>query len=331
MDRRYNCNEWVRPEADPPEYIYMTRTTLLGGPAAAIFGGRTFFAREGILVTPALELEAVDSDAQGILDATASGVPVTIQFTPSAPFADLMALYPFLEGAPGCSLFGAVDAPLVLIAANGVRLTFAAVAVMQMPDLVLSTRGSAAGAVTFAALGARSLPVAAANRLVTIDTAEFPALPSAPPQLADDFRVTWGGLPWVDLRAHDGVRVRFGMKSSPVMSAANGVLDMTLDSLEVEVRFVPASPEGPDEADVFAALQAQGVLPGRLLSDEAQTLDVFGEHLWLRLPLAQLTRGPLVFEAGAGRLGEWVFVGARAVLTTGNPAEVLAELTEGEP
>ena len=123
----------------------ITRTTLLGGPAAATFGGHTFFAQDGILVTPALELEAVDSDAQGVLDATVSGAPVTIKFTPSAPFADLIALYPCAAGAPGTSLFGSADAPLVLMAANGVRLTFSAVAITQMPDLALTNRRSGGG------------------------------------------------------------------------------------------------------------------------------------------------------------------------------------------
>jgi hypothetical protein len=156
----------------------ITRTTLLGGPAAATFNGHTYFAKDGIVVTPALELEAVDSDAQGVLDATVNQTPVTIRFTPSAPFADLIGLYPWLEGAPGTSLFGSADSPLVLVAANGVRLTFSAVAIIQMPDLTLGASDSVAGAVTFLVLGARSLPINASNRLVTIDTAEFPALPT---------------------------------------------------------------------------------------------------------------------------------------------------------
>ena len=189
----------------------VTRTTLLGGPASATFGGQTFFAQDGILITPALELEAVDSDAQGILDATATGLtPMTIRFTPMAPFAELLALYPFLAGEPGASLFGGVDTPLVLVAANGVRLTFAAVAITQMPDLTLTTRGVVAGAVTFVALGARTLPITAANRLVTVDTAAVPVPSNVPPQLSDDFKITWGGadnLPWVNLRAMDGVTV----------------------------------------------------------------------------------------------------------------------------
>lgn len=317
----------------------VTRTTLLGGPAAATFLGHTFFARDGILVMPALEVEAVDSDAQGVLDATASYAPVTIKFTPSAPFSDLIALYPYLTGTPGTSLFGSADAPLILVAANGVRLTFSAVAITQMPDLTLTSSGSAAGAVTFLALGARSLPITAANRLVTIDTAEFPALPTTPPQLADDFEITWGGTgsgPWVKLRAMDGVRVRFAMKTRPVMSAANALLDLTLDSLAVEARFVPASPGAPAEgsiaeADVFAALQAQGALPGRLLSEGAQTLDVAGGHLWLCLPLAQLTRGGLEFDAAHPRVGELVFTAGRALLAAEGAAEALATLTEGEP
>lgn len=315
----------------------ITRTTLLGGPAAAIWNGRTYFAQSGIVVTPALELEAVDSDAQGILDATATGAPVMIKFAPVAPFADLVALYPWLEGAPGTSLFGASDSPLVLIAANGVRLTFAAAAIVQMPDLTLGTSGATAGAVTFLALGARTLPVTAANRLVTIDTADFPALPTTTPQLSDDFEITWGGslesAPWGALQALDGVKVHFAMKSSGVVSAAQALLDMTLDSLAVSVRFTPGSPRGPGEPDVFGALQVQGAdaTPGRLLSTAARTLDIAGEHLWLRLPLAQVIAGPLTFDATKPRVGELVFTATRALLGSGAAVETLAALTEGEP
>jgi hypothetical protein len=308
----------------------VTRTTLLSGPAAATFNGHTFFARDGILVTPALELGPVDSDAQGVLDATATLAPVTIQFTPSAPFADLVALYPFLEGAPGTSLFGASDTPLVLVAANGVRLTFSAAAIVQMPDLMLGSREPVAGAVTFVAIAARSLPVTAANRLVAIDTAEFPAWPASTPQLADDFTITWGGAPWVNLRARDGVAVRFAMKTRAVISAANALLDMTLDSLTVSIRFTPATPSGPAESDVFEALQVDA-LPRRLLSTGARTLDVAGEHLWLRLTLAQLSMGPMSFDAVHARVGELVFTAGRAVLGVDSIAETLVTLTEGEP
>jgi hypothetical protein len=311
----------------------LTRTTLLAGPAAAIWNGHTYFAQSGILVTPALELEAVDSDAQGVLDSTATGAPVTIKFAPSAPFPDLIALYPWLDGAPGTSLFGSGDSPLVLIAANGVRLTFAASAIVQMPDLTLSTNGSVAGAVTFLALGARAWPITAASRLVSIDTAEFPALPATPPQLSDDFQITWGGAPWSGLRALDGIRVTFAMKTSPVASAANALLDMTLDSLAVSVRFTPGTPAGPIEADVFAALQLQGAeaIPGRLLSAEARSLTVAGDPLFLQLPLAQLTAGPLLFDAVHPRLGELVFTAGRALLAAGDDIDMLASLTEGEP
>ena len=314
----------------------VTRTTLLSGLAAATFNGHTFWARDGILVTPALEVEAGDSDAQGVLDATVTGAPVRIKFSPSAPFADLIALYPYAVGTPGMSLFGSADSPLVLVAANGVRLTFSAVAIIEMPDLTLSSSDTTAGAVTFLALGARSLPITAANRLVTIDTAEFPALPTTPPQLADDFEITWSGAPWVNLRALDGVKVRFAMKTSPVLSAANALLDLTLDSLVVEVRFAPGTPGAPAvggivEADVFEALQVQGALPGRLLSFGAQTLEVAGEHLWLRLPLAQLTAGPLTFDAVHRRVGELVFTAGRALLGAESEPEALVSLSEGEP
>jgi hypothetical protein len=309
-----------------------TRTTLLGGPATATFNGHTYFAQNGILVTPALELAAVDSDAQGALDATVTDTLVTIQFAPNAPFDDLLALYPYTMGMPGMSLFGPTDTPLVLVASNGVRLTFSAVAITQMPDLTLGS-SAVAGAVTFLARGARSVPVTAANRLVTIDTTDVPSFTVAPPQLSDDFEITWGGTPWVNLQALDGVKVHFAMKTSPVLSDANALLDLTLDSLEVTASFMPGTSDGPVENDVFAALQLQGAdaLPGRALSATAQTFDVAGEHLWLRLPLAQLTASPLTYDVVHPRVGELVFTAERALLGAFNPLQALATLTEGEP
>jgi hypothetical protein len=310
----------------------ITRTTLLAGPATAAFAGRTFVARDGILVTPALELEAVDSDAQGIIDATATLAPVVIQFTPQAGLKDLLALYPLLEGAPGTPLFGAVDRPLVLVAANGIRLTFSAVGIAQMPDLSLGVRGAMTGAVTFLALGARALPITAANRLVTIDTVDAPVLPAITSHLTDDYQIVWGDTaPWLNPRARDGIEVKFAMKWRPVLSAANGVLDMTLDSLTVTVRFTPVSPTGPAEADVFSALQAQGVLPGRLLSLGASMLKIAGEHLYIEMALAQLTAGALTFDATHSRVGELTLTATRAVMQAEAALSGLANLSEGEP
>jgi len=310
----------------------ITRTTLLAGPATATFAGHTFVARDGILVTPALELDAVDSDAQGILDATATLAPVAIKFTPQAAFADLIALYPFLGGAPGTPLFGTTDVPLVLVAANGVRLTFSAAAIAQMPDLMLGSRGAVAGAVTFLALGARALPITAANRLVTIDTTTPPTFPVVMPELTDDYEIIWGhSPPWLEMRARDGVEVRFAMKTRPVLSAANALLDLTLESLMVTVRFTPASIDGPAESDVFSALQAQGALPGRLLSQLASELNITGEHLWVNMPMAQLSAGALTFDATHSRVGELVFTATRAVLEAEEGLSGLAMLSEGEP
>jgi hypothetical protein len=305
----------------------ITRTTLLGGPAAATFNGHTFFARDGILVTPALDIAdelpvPVESDAMGELDATMPGAAVMIRFVPTAPLAGLPALLPWLQGAPGAPLFGTADAPLVLVAANGVRLTFAAVAVVQMPDLMLGAREPVAGTVTFLALGARSLGVTAANRFVTIDTAAVPLAPVGSPQLADDFTITWGAAPWVNLRSRDGVRLRFAMKTRPVWSDANGLLDLTLEKLEVRASFVPATPGGPAESDLIAALQWQGAgaRPGRPLSQSAEALTITGVEFSVELPLANVVSGPMAFEAGKPRLGELTFLAERALL---NVAEAL--------
>jgi len=96
---------------------------------------------------------------------------------------------------------------------------------------------------------------------------------------------------------------------------------------------VPGTPGGPAEADVFGAMQLQGAgaLPERALSAGANTLEVAGEHLWLRLPLAQLTAGPLTFDAVHPRVGELVFTAGRALLGAESDLAALVSLTEGEP
>jgi hypothetical protein len=127
------------------------------------------------------------------------------------------------------------------------------------------------------------------------------------------------------------VEVKFAMKTRRVLSAANALLDLTLESLTVTARFTPATPSGPAETDVFSALQAQGTLPGRLLSQGANTLTIAGEHLYLEMPLAQLSAGALTFDAAHARVGELVFTATRAVLQTEEALSQLAMFTEGEP
>jgi hypothetical protein len=201
-----------------------------------------------------------------------------------------------------------------------------------MPDLHLTSRGPVAGAVTFLALGARSMPITAANRFVTIDTASVPLPPGGTPRLADDFLITWGAAPWINLRALDGVRIKFALTTRPVLSDANVLLDLTLEQLEVEARFTPATPSGPAEIDLVNALQLQGAnaLPGRSLAATAETLDIAGNHLVVQLPLAQLVRAEMAFDAVHSRLGELVFVSERAFVGSGEP-EALAGLSEGAP
>ncbi len=58
------------------------------------------------------------------------------------------------------------------------------------------------------------------------------------------------------------------MKTSPVISAANALLDLTLDSLAVEVRFVPGNfAEGRCETDVFAGAAGAGRVAGAIAFD----------------------------------------------------------------
>jgi hypothetical protein len=110
-----------------------------------------------------------------------------------------------------------------------------------------------------------------------------------------------------------------------VTSDANGLLDLTLERLEVRASFVPASPGGPGEADLIAALQWQGAqsLPGRALSQTGATLQIAGSAFSATLPLANVVAGGMSFEVGKPRVGEVTFLAERALLSV---AEALAVL-----
>jgi hypothetical protein len=136
----------------------------------------------------------------------------------------------------------------------------------------------------------------------------------------------------MNLRGRDGVRIHFEMKTKPVLSDANALLDLTLEQLDVVVRFTPATPGGPREADLIASLQLQGAdsLPGRSLGATGLTLDIAGEHFWVRLPLAELVGGPLVFDVAHGRIGELTFRAGQAFIGMDETGPLLS-LTEGMP
>jgi hypothetical protein len=115
------------------------------------------------------------------------------------------------------------------------------------------------------------------------------------------------------------------MTSRPVWSDANGLLDMTLEKLEVRASFVPASPAGPAEADLVAALQWQGAnaLPGRPLSQTGESLTIAGTGFSVELPLANVVNGGMDFDFKNPRLGELTFLAERALL---NAAEAMVIL-----
>lgn len=303
----------------------VTRTTLLSGPAAVSYAGHIYWAREGVVVSPALELAAVESDAEGVLDSTVVDSPVTIRFVPSVPARDLVALYPHLDGAVGKSLFGAADVPLVITASNGVRLTFAAVALVQMPDLHLGVDGDGVGTVSFLALPARGSSVNSPGRVVTFDTATLPAMPASSPQLTDDYVLFWGvKAPAPALRSLDGFHVSFSLKTEPVLSDANGVLDVTLVSLAVEVIFMPeARAGGPWDAEALNGFLIAAD-PGHALSASSRMLGLIGDSFSLFLPEAALVRAGVIFSGTADRMTAVVFAAGQGF--TGEGRAALAEV-----
>lgn len=133
-----------------------TRQTILRGPGIVRFANLDLFDTGGITATVETPTSPIQSSLNGTLETIKTDQSAKIAFTPllALSSAALQALYPdtIRHPAIGQSLFGAEDAPAVVHARSGRKVTFASAAITGYPELTLSSVKTAFGPIELTAL-----------------------------------------------------------------------------------------------------------------------------------------------------------------------------------
>lgn len=304
------------------------RSTILRGPAIVTYNGATFYSKGDITVELGLETFVIDTSAFGKVDERVQDRIARVRFTPDGQFESLGVLWPYGATSIGSSIFGASDTPLVIqTISDGKAITFSAAALTKMPDLELGATKTMLGEIEFTCLGANNEAWTVADNLLAIASNAFADTSfSVAAILTQAYTGVWGAsAPWNSISTSDGWRVAFNLGLTPVTTDADGVVDMTLESLEVTATCVPL---GITEAQLAAALKLQGsgATRGRSLASGASDLVLTGTGAVITVKGAQLKSGPMQFGRGALRVGELGWI-ATKTFSGGSPLPLFTVAT----
>lgn len=285
----------------------INRTTILTGPALVTFAGQTFWSKGDVTVNVKNERLNIDTAHFGKVDERISDKRIEVSFEPSGAFSAALAavLWPYAATAPGASIYGATDRPLVVWARDGKKITVHNASVTGMPSIRLGVSKTMMGAIKFTGLLANSTDPSNAAAYYTLATATYPGDTGF--AVADiktgAYASAWGASPWDAFQTEDGWEISFGMQLAEQAVDAFGTVDMTLQGLTVSAK---AMPVGPAESDIMAKLAPNNALGGSIAA-LAAALNISATGIYVRVYNAAMVDSGFVFGSQKKRIGatEW--------------------------
>lgn len=280
-----------------------TRQSIIRGPGTVTYGGVTIYDASGITAEVDSATQEVPSSIAGKLDTIKTDQTGKVSLTPVGNLSEALldVLYPSWVRVPeiGRSVFGAVDAPLVVASKAGTKVTFFAAGMTKCPDLLLSPVKTTFGAAEFGALLANGKLPTDANSLYKVEAAAYAY--GEPPRTGltgHHYTGTYGALSIPD--TVDGWTVGIEIQLQAVSTDSQGTIDYTLGGVNVTARCTPL---GLSESQILAALP---VLSGRGASlASANDLVVASEEgLTVTLKKSAIVTGPLNWGTTTLRAGE---------------------------
>ena len=285
-----------------------TRQSIIRGPGTITYGGVHLFDKDGITAEIESATQEIPSSISGNLDTIKTDQIGRVSLTPVGNLSEALisVLYPAYAQTPeiGKSLFGISDAPLVVSSRAGTKVTFAAAALTQLPELKLSPVATAFGQAQFTALVPNGkLPTDATTKFYTVAAATY--ADGEPPRdglSGFHYTGTFGSLSSPDTL--DGWTVTPEMQVEAVTTDSQGTIDYTLTGMTVRASCTPL---GLTEAQLLGALP---VLNGRGSSlASANDLEIASDGgLTVTLKCASLVTGPIQWGATMLRAGQIGFI-----------------------
>lgn len=301
------------------------RTTIVTGPAIVTYNSQTFHTKDNIALTLKLNTFEINSSIFSKVDERLDDVLVEVSFTPVGKPEAFTTLWPYQNPTADTSIFGATDKDLVIWTYAGKQITLKNAAVTKMPDIILSSTKTIIGSMTFSAIGQNNLAWTDAAKRSTIADAAFSDSSFAPADIVTQgYAVAWGSSsPWDSIATEDGVVISSSVKTKPIKTDTDGIVDMIMDSVDVTAKFVPV---GVSETQLIALLKMQGasVLRGASLATiNTGAFSAIGSGFAVRFASAFPRATPMTFDRSKNRAGEVEFVAART-FSSGVPQDLFA-------
>jgi hypothetical protein len=302
----------------------ISRASLGRGPAVITYGGATLYTRDDIVPRHAPVWNPVMTSMYGEVDKYKRDLVIKVLLRLWGAWESLSVLFPAYALSPtiGASLYGAADSPLVLLARNGDKITYANAQITKLSDLYLGVDSELFQAdVEFTALLSNATEPEAANAYYTIATGQAYADNAFAKTNFKRVRFTgaWGAKTgWTTIVPQKGVNINWTLDLRSVPVDGYGTVDMTVANFIGAAKCIPI---GPTLTQLEAQANAQGSAMGTLLSAAAADL------LWTGSAISILLKNAGAMEHGYAwgieplRVGEFGWSTTRG-FAAGVPADV---------
>lgn len=297
----------------------MESRVISEGPAVISWNGQNYYTEGTVNLTPDLKLREKLSSYYGVVDRRVTDKLFALSFTPFGEMNNNAAKYfPFGTGDVGKLIAPAVDAPLVIYAADGTKITFPAGCITGCPQLLLATDKGPMGDMTFAAMGDMTAEDAAAGTHYTIEQAAIGAHTLDPDKAPTPaYKATLGA---VDIDSDTGFTFDIGATLTPRSVNRYGTVNFKLTGLAPSIAFQPV---GLSIADIAAYWNIQGAGPGVAKLGGSNKLglaltvgpaEAGAKGITVALADCQVMSGSMLFGKDDPRHGQYAFVPSMKVV-----------------
>lgn len=293
------------------------RCATLGGPCMITTCDASYVSVGDVELLIEKSFRDLESSLAGKVNKLLTGTKVQVKFKPVPIPAYALTLITLQPTDIGTSIFGCADCFCKIIGRDGTQINLKAAAVVDPPELNISSASDLFGDVTFEAVVANNVDISTTDGLKAITTVTF-----IEPADAHDTslwinrggKVTWGeDAPFLGMSTEEGVKIKIAYETTERKDDLNGIYNKILSGVSVAVTFKPL---GLSVANFFTLMPVDGAnaslgtslatLARELVASHFPTLD----GLVVTLPAAAPTKGQLNWGRTVPRFGE---IGMEAV------------------
>lgn len=294
----------------------INRTSIISGPALIKYNtGSSFWSKGNVEIKVINDRFNIDTAHFGKVDERFQDRRVEVTFEPAGAISSALAavLWPYGATTVGSSVFTGTDKPLEIFGRDGRKITVHAAAITKMPTIRLGVNNTLIGPVTFTGLVKNNTDPTNAAAYYTEAAVAYPgdtgfAVSDIKTAAAS---AVWGAsAPWNSFTSENGFEIDFDLNLAPQKVDGIGTVDMTFQSLAVNMKAIPV---GPAATDILAKIAPTSGLGASIAG--ADNLTVTAGTVAVLLSKPAIVDSGLIFGAAAKRVASTTWTATRTVTT----------------